>query len=215
MNLFLIASAAATAVVAPTTPAAPMKHPMKAETRAEAQAHAQRLFARLDTNKDGFVTQAEADAIRTQRMAKKQERMQHRDPAKMFDRLDTNKDGQVTRAEADAAHAARAAKRSAAGKPVADRTALIFERADSNRDGKLTRAELAALPKGSHGGLPHPADRHPPAAKMLSMGDANKDGRLSLAEAQQLSLQRFDRVDVNHDGTVTPEERKQRRAKQQ
>jgi len=44
---------------------------------------------------------------------------------------------------------------------------------------------------------------------MFGMADANKDGRVSLAEMQQTALQHFDRADLNHDGKVTPEERRQ------
>ena len=50
-----------------------------------------------------------------------------------------------------------------------------------------------------------------PASQMLTMADANKDGRVSLAEAQQLALQHFDRADLNHDGNLTPHERQQAR----
>jgi hypothetical protein len=48
-------------------------------------------------------------------------------------------------------------------------------------------------------------------AHMFTMADLNKDGRVSLAEAQQLALQHFDRADLNHDGTLTREERRQAR----
>jgi len=39
----------------------------------------------------------------------------------------------------------------------------------------------------------------------------NKDGRVTLAEMQQSALAQFDRMDLNHDGTVTAEERQQSR----
>ena len=118
MNKFLLGGAAAAAVVAlapalaQTPPAqAPKGRMMKTETRADVQAHAAKMFARLDVNKDGFVTQAEADAARDQRMEKREQRAEkrdaRRDPAKMFARLDANKDGKITKAEAEAARNAR------------------------------------------------------------------------------------------------------------
>ena len=42
--------------------------------------------------------------------------------------------------------------------------------------------------------------------------DANRDGRVALAEAQQAALQRFDRVDSDRDGTISPDERQAARA---
>ena len=46
---------------------------------------------------------------------------------------------------------------------------------------------------------------------LFEMADANKDGRVSLAEAQAAALEHFDRADLNHDGKLTPEERQQAR----
>jgi Ca2+-binding EF-hand superfamily protein len=221
MKFLLIASAVAALAIAPavaqTAQQAPVagKRALKVETRADAQARAQRLFAQLDTNRDGFVTQAESDAIQARRAAKRAERgarqAQRRDPAQIFARLDANGDGQITRAEAEAARVARVARKG--GQPaqahaVAD--GRLFERADSNRDGAITRAEFAAMPRRQNpGGLM--ALKNRAAGRMFSTGDANKDGRVSLAEVQQLTLQRFDRLDLNRDGTLTPEERKQAR----
>jgi hypothetical protein len=44
---------------------------------------------------------------------------------------------------------------------------------------------------------------------MFEMADANKDGRVSLQEAQAAALQHFDKADANRDGRITPEERRQ------
>ena len=46
---------------------------------------------------------------------------------------------------------------------------------------------------------------------LFDMADANKDGRVSLAEAQAAALAHFDKADVNHDGKITPDERQQMR----
>ncbi|MEO6360202.1 MAG: hypothetical protein ABIO43_06480, partial [Sphingomicrobium sp.] len=53
-----------------------------------------------------------------------------------------------------------------------------------------------------HGGM---------GGQMLTMADANKDGRVTLQEAQVSALRRFDMADANHDGQVTMEERRQMR----
>ena len=47
---------------------------------------------------------------------------------------------------------------------------------------------------------------------MLRMADANRDGRVSLAEATTGALQHFDMMDSNRDGRITPEERAAGRA---
>ena len=46
---------------------------------------------------------------------------------------------------------------------------------------------------------------------MMRMADIDRDGRVSLQEATNSALQRFDRLDANRDGRITPDERKQQR----
>ena len=43
--------------------------------------------------------------------------------------------------------------------------------------------------------------------RWFDRADANKDGKVSLAEASAGPLAMFDRVDTNHDGKISPEER--------
>jgi Ca2+-binding EF-hand superfamily protein len=169
----IFAGGAAIAQIAPAGPAVRNAHAhvAKTQTRAEVQAHVQRMFARLDANKDGFVTQDEASAARGQFAA----RMQHRDPqqrnagrAKAFDRLDVNRDGMISRAEFAAPRPHRMAMQQA----------------------------------GMHRGF---------GGRMFEMADANRDGRVSMGEAQQLALQHFNRADLNRDGVLTPQERQQAR----
>jgi Ca2+-binding EF-hand superfamily protein len=50
---------------------------------------------------------------------------------------------------------------------------------------------------------------------MFEMADANRDGRVSLQEAQAAALQHFDMVDTNRDGRISPEERMQMRQRMQ
>lgn len=222
MKFLLLTSAAAAlaasaAIAQPTAPQASMQRPQlaKVQTRADVRDRVSRMFARLDANRDGSVTQAEVDTLRAQRAdrqkARAENRAQRRDPAQIFGRLDANKDGQITRAEADAAHAARLARKGGdAMKPR--RTGMgLFDRADANKDGVITRAEFDAAPKPQHRGMRHAGIRHHMGGMMFGLADVNKDGRVSLAEAQQVALQHFDRVDLNRDGQVTREERIQAR----
>src|SRR3546814_20755641 len=44
-------------------------------------------------------------------------------------------------------------------------------------------------------------------AKRFERMDANQDGRVSLAEATTLRLQRFDRIDADRGGTIRSKER--------
>ena len=80
----------------------------------------------------------------------------------------------------------------------------MFQRFDVNHDGVLTRqeAEQAAAQFGGSGGR---------AGRMIDrlFGDAQS---VTLQQAEAQALARFDRDDLNHDGTVTGDERKQARA---
>ena len=171
----------ALAQVAPT-PAPQMQHAMKVQTRAEVQAKVAEHFARVDTNRDGFVTKAEADAaMQAFRGKHGEKRAEWRGQA--FERLDTNRDGAITRAEWDAAQAQRQQR-------VAAR--------DQNGDGHPDAKRFGH--RGMMGGF---------GGHMFEMADTNRDGRVSLQEAQSAALQHFDMVDTNRDGRITPEERMQ------
>ena len=194
--------------------AAPSAQPghkmMQTELRTDVQGHVAKMFARLDTNNDGFVSKAEVDALQAQRTAKVEQRADHFDPVKLFARLDANKDGKITQAEADAARNARAAAKGKAAPAHAG--GGLFARLDTNKDGVVTKAEFDATAAQMHtrieqAGL-HRGNR---AEHMFDAADLNKDGKVSAAEMQQAALQRFDQADVNHDGKLTPDERKQTR----
>jgi Ca2+-binding EF-hand superfamily protein len=75
-----------------------------------------------DTNSDGVVTRAEAEAAAVERTRK------------MFDALDADKDGNLTQQEIDAARE----KRHAAMRERADER---FKAADTDGDGRLSKAE--------------------------------------------------------------------------
>jgi Ca2+-binding EF-hand superfamily protein len=155
-----------------------------------------------------------------------------RDPSKMFDRLDANKDGKITRDEMDA-HRATMMK-DHPNMPAGDGSRMnkMFDRFDANKDGAITFAEMQAAPMKARRGGDHPG-MNPPASgvtaaapgapqpgtkawgrsaglhlfgQVFAMSDLNKDGKITLAEAQQAALTQFDKADSNHDGTVTSEE---------
>lgn len=175
----LLASAAAIAQVAPT-PTVPKVH-----TRAQVQAKVAEHFAKLDTNRDGSITKAEADAARQahhaqraeRRKAKRDDRREH-----AFERLDANRDGAISRAEWDSGAAHREQR-------LASR--------DRNGDGRPDHRGFHRFGMRGLGG------------HMFDMADSNKDGRVTLQEAQAAALQHFDMADINRDGQVTREERKQ------
>ena len=183
MTKYLIAGLMAAVAVPALAQVAPPMPPMmmghdKVMTRAEVQGHVARMFAKGDTNRDGVITKAEADAAH-QAMAGKRgmkgDRQamgaMHRDPAAAFDRIDANRDGMISRDEFTRAHAQRAEK-------------------------------MAGHMQGGRGmggmGM---------GGKMFERADLNHDGRVTQAEAQKEAFAYFDKVDTNRDGRITPEER--------
>jgi hypothetical protein len=83
------------------------------------------------------------------------------------------------------------------------RADMMFQRFDLNHDGSVTRqeAEQAASQFGAGGRAEKMIDR--------VFGSAQS---LTLQQFEAVSLARFDRDDLNHDGTVTVAERQQVRA---
>lgn len=131
--------------------------------------------------------------------------------AQMFARLDANRDGAVTTAELDASKAQRAGK---VRERMEQRGAQAFGRFDTNKDGQISRQEWdaghqARQQRMAAGGLRHAGMHGGFGARMFVMADLDKDGRVTLAEAQQAALTHFDRADLNHDGQLTPQERQQ------
>jgi len=170
----------ALAQVAPA-PAPQMKHAAKVQTRAEVQTKVAEHFNRMDSNRDGVLTKAEADAAVQAFWGKRADRRAERGEQR-FEQIDSNRDGSITRAEWDSAQAQRQQR-------VAAR--------DQNGDGRPDRARFGHHGMGGFGG------------HMFEMADANHDGRVTLQEAQTAALQHFDMVDTNRDGRITPDERMQ------
>ena len=164
------------------------------KTRAELQAKIAEHFKKADANGDGIVTKAEADAAREAMKAKFAERRAER-RSEHFAMLDADKNGQLSKEE----------------------FAAPRERGD-RKDG-----DRAGRGHGGHGGkhMGHRGGRGGGAGGFGGMAmrgqwferaDANKDGKLTLAEASAKPLEMFDKVDANKDGTISPEEHDAARA---
>jgi Ca2+-binding EF-hand superfamily protein len=186
------APVAQTAPVPQVAPASPMNID-RVQTRDEVVAKTREHFARIDTNRDGFLTKPEADAgraaMKAQRGGKlggkdrKGQRLERRDPAVAFDRLDANKDGAISRDEFARGHEMR------------------IERRVELKNGKTSG-------DGHRMGMRHRGGGGMMGGHMFAMADANKDGRVSLQEATNAAVSHFDMADANRDGRITPDERR-------
>jgi hypothetical protein len=166
-------------------------------TRASVQASVQARFAKADSNNDGFVTRAEADARMAEAREKRQARMEQNrerraeNRAGLFDRIDTDKNGSISRAEFDAHASARAERWSERRGPDG-----AMRGGRGMRHGGMGHRGAGAMAGGHFGG------------RMFERMDSDHDGKVSIAEASSRALEMFDRTDSNHDGTVTAEERR-------
>ncbi|MDT9599455.1 EF-hand domain-containing protein [Sphingosinicella rhizophila] len=141
-------------------------------TRAAVQTSIQAEFAKVDVNKDGFVTEAEAkaatDAARAEFQALRTESR-----AELFAKLDTNKDGSLSRSEFEKPPAAgksdRRAQRQRRGSAMAGLmfAPTRFRAMDSNKDGKVSLAEASAR-----------------ALARFDRIDADRDGTISPTEGR-------------------------------
>ena len=150
------------------------------QTRAEVAAHVRAMFDRLDSNRDGSITKAEAETAKAKHGDWAGKRMeghngaggQMADRGAMFDRMDANHDGSISRDE--------------------------FSRAPMH--GGRKDGGTHGMHMGMNGGL---------GGHMFDLADTNHDGRVTLQEATAAALRHFDMADVNRDGKLTPEERMQ------
>ncbi|HEY0628125.1 MAG TPA: hypothetical protein VGD23_02240, partial [Sphingomicrobium sp.] len=185
------AALAQTAPVAQPTPATPTIRPMQDNvmTRSEAVALVREHFGRIDADRDGAITTAEATEVhgkmRGDRKTHRIERRLKRDPNEAFERLDADKNGAISREE--------------------------FAKGRENRlERRIVMREERKDRKAA--GEPHPRPfrmhRGGFGDRMIVLADGNQDGRITLAEAAALALQHFDQMDSNKDGQVTREERR-------
>lgn len=119
-----------------------------------------------------------------------------------FAALDANRDNVVTAEE-------RTAYREGKRKAMKDRH---FAALDSNNDGSISRAEFDAGHAGRSGmrggKRMHGGRGGGDGAKGFARGDVNGDGKMTQSEMTARALERFDRIDTNKDGTLSPEERR-------
>lgn len=146
----------------------PMRH--QGGKRMHGGMHGGKGMARMDTDGDGRVSKAEAQAAASRF-------------AERFDAMDANKDGYLDRADMQAR--------------MAERRAGFFAAADANRDGRLSRDEFTAhrsaqatqrhqameqRAKAAGKALPTQAERAKRMAEAFDRIDTNKDGAISRAE---------------------------------
>lgn len=157
-------------------------------TRQQVIERTDQRFARLDVNHDGRATREEG----------RQAAQQHRAEAagRMFDRLDLNHDGSITRAEFDQARAQRQQQRAERGGERGPRMGMR-----GNRGGP--RMGMRRMGPGGPGG--------PGMRGARPGGFYGEQGFVTLEQMRAQALERFDRADANHDGTLTAAERQQSR----
>ena len=159
-------------------------------TRAEVIQRSDAAFARLDANHDGRFTREEGQALGRQR----REQMR----ARMFERLDADNNGQISREEFAQARQGRGMRgRHGPGGPGGPGAM-----ADRGPDGPPPGRP--GMRRGfRHGG---PGMHMRMGARMF--GEA---GFITAGQFRARALERFDRADANHDGTLTVAERRAQR----
>ncbi|WP_292921077.1 EF-hand domain-containing protein [Novosphingobium sp. SCN 63-17] len=166
--------------------------PMKDMTRAEAKAHAEKMFDMMDINHDGKLDKADREARE----------------AKHFDAMDTNHDGQLSRQEFEAAHD-RMRERMKHGMGAMGADHDMPPPPPGGPDGKMDHGNMG--PGGP--GMKGPRGHHRMGRGMMMMGlmrqaDPNHTGTVAKDAFVGAALKMFDSADANHDGKVTPEERR-------
>ena len=199
----LLAGTAAQAQTPPTAPVAPapMAHPMhdRVMNRAEVVQMVRDHFGRMDADRNGAITTGEMEQMRTKVAGDvKTRRFERRldspggDPNAAFDRIDANKDGSISRAEFDQAREERIERR-------------VERRKKAGESAPKGSRDVRRFVMRHHGGGGF-------GGRMIVMADSNRDGQITLSEAEAMALQHFDQMDTNRDGQVTREERRAGRA---
>lgn len=211
-NPVLIAGTALVALAAPALalaampgarPGGPGPKAMPDITRAEVVAQVKEHFAKVDANKDGAITMDEIQAYHDARRAERLDAM--------FKAMDANGDGAISRAEFEAAHAERGPRAGMKGpmgaRPMGDAPDAPPPPPMAGRMAPGMKG-MGMMGGGMRGGRFAPHDELAIGGRMLRMADANKDGKVTLAEATQAALAHFDKMDANKDGVVTAQERR-------
>jgi Ca2+-binding EF-hand superfamily protein len=177
-------------------------------TLEERKNRARSEFQNLDTNRDGFVERAEAEAL------------VHSE----FNQYDTDRDNKVTEPEVrlivQRSLAREAAERQqiearrrqgmAAINDFIDMQLREADKLDKNNDGKLSQQEYAVLAGPADGPqtsglLPYDIRRQLVMRKFQEI-DANKDGQLDRVELTNHAVRQFLEMDTNKDRFLTEEE---------
>ncbi|WCT73425.1 EF-hand domain-containing protein [Sphingomonas naphthae] len=177
------------------------------DTLAEAETRAKAMFAQADTNKDGVVTREEAEApmiaFRARMDADRKEMA-----AKRFDALDTNKDGQLSRDEYVAGVQTRMVMRMGGPGDMPPPPPPPGAPTPPPPPGKAMAG--GAMPPPPPPGAPDMPP--PPHEGMMMMAmfdriDADKDGKVTEAEAVAAARARFAKIDTDGDGKLSEAER--------
>jgi Ca2+-binding EF-hand superfamily protein len=180
-------------------------------TLEERKNRARSEFQNLDTNRDGFVERAEAEAL------------VHSE----FNQYDTDRDNKVTEPEVrlvvqrllarEAADRQQMEARRRQGmtaiNDLIDLQLQEADRLDKNNDGKLSQQEYIVLAGPADGPqaqglLPYDIRRQLIMRKFQEI-DTNKDGQLDRVEVTAYAVRRFLEIDANKDRFLTEEEFKQ------
>ena len=114
-----------------------------------------------------------------------------------FKQIDSNGDGTLAATELAAAEVrANVQRMNAARQAVESR----FTQLDTNKDGQLSKAEFMVV-------MPNRAPAAGNGMNLLTPLDKNKDSKVSLDEYRSPVLVRFDQMDTNKDGQISPQER--------
>lgn len=172
------------------------------------------IFKQADKDGNGSVTLEELHAVAP------------RFPETRFKELDKNGDGAISMDEIPRPRP----QGEAPGLPAKPGMEGVFHRADSDHDGKITFEELSAvapkmtkdkfdkLDKNGDGAITSDeaprsnwAGAAPDPAALARKADSNHDGKVTYEELQAVApnmpRERFDQMDTNKDGVLSPEDR--------
>ncbi|WP_160060908.1 EF-hand domain-containing protein [Psychromonas sp. L1A2] len=146
-------------------------------TKDEAKGRLSKHFDKIDSDKNGVITQAELSEMQKMHKGKG-----HKKGNKevSFAKLDVNSDGVITKDE------------------TKGRLAKHFDKVDTDANGSITSAEFELvknMKKGKHG-----------QKVSFSTLDVNKDGAITKDEAKGRLLNNFDKIDGDADGKITTQE---------
>jgi len=114
-----------------------------------------------------------------------------------FNQIDSNHDGKISKEELVAQ---QQRELQLAKSKIAQQLQVKFKQLDTNKDGQLSLQEfMAAQP---------PIRTSETPEQLLARFDSNRDGKISAEEWRGPELAKFNRIDANHDGIVTPDEMK-------